>query len=120
MVFTVSPSLDNYEESLSTLRYAERAKQIVNNAVVNEDPNAKIIRTLREELESLKKELQATKEKINAEVLKDKLMESEKLYLEISKPWDEKLADTVKIQRVLLGRFYLKKKLFFYKNLKTN
>ena len=42
MVATVSPSADNYEETLSTLRYADRAKRIVNHAVVNEDPNAKV------------------------------------------------------------------------------
>jgi kinesin family protein 13 len=105
MIFTISPSVDNYEESLSTLRYAERAKQIVNNAVINEDPNAKIIRNLREELDMLRKELEAAKEKINAELLNDKLIESEKLYKEISKPWDEKLADTVKIQQVFFGLY---------------
>lgn len=42
MVATVSPSADNYEETLSTLRYADRAKRIVNHAVVNEDPNARV------------------------------------------------------------------------------
>lgn len=42
MVATVSPSADNFEETLSTLRYADRAKRIVNHAVVNEDPNAKV------------------------------------------------------------------------------
>ena len=42
MVATVSPASDNYEESLSTLRYADRAKKIVNHAVVNEDPNSKV------------------------------------------------------------------------------
>ena len=42
MVATVSPASDNYEESLSTLRYADRAKKIVNHAVINEDPNSKV------------------------------------------------------------------------------
>ena len=42
MVATVSPSSDNYEETLSTLRYADRAKRIVNHAVVNEDPNSRV------------------------------------------------------------------------------
>ena len=42
MVATVSPASDNYEETLSTLRYADRAKKIVNHAVVNEDPNSKV------------------------------------------------------------------------------
>ena len=57
MVATVSPAADNFEETLSTLRYADRAKRIVNHAVVNEDPNARIIRELREEVEELQKEL---------------------------------------------------------------
>lgn len=57
MVATVSPSADNYEETLSTLRYADRAKSIVNHAVVNEDPNARIIRELREEVEKLRSQL---------------------------------------------------------------
>lgn len=53
MVATVSPSADNFEETLSTLRYADRAKRIVNHAVVNEDPNARIIRELRQEVKVL-------------------------------------------------------------------
>ena len=44
MQATVSPADDNFEETLSTLRYADRAKRITNYAVVNEDQNAKIIR----------------------------------------------------------------------------
>lgn len=57
MVATISPAGDNFEETLSTLRYADRAKRIVNHAVVNEDPNAKIIRELREEVETLRTQL---------------------------------------------------------------
>jgi len=57
MIATLSPAADNYEETLSTLRYADRAKRIVNHAVVNEDPNARIIRELREEVEMLRKML---------------------------------------------------------------
>lgn len=57
MVATISPAMDNYEETLSTLRYADRAKRIVNHAVVNEDPSARIIRQLREEVERLRSQL---------------------------------------------------------------
>jgi hypothetical protein len=57
MVATVSPAGDNWEETLSTLRYEDRAKRIVNHAVVNEDPNARIIRELRQEVEALKEML---------------------------------------------------------------
>jgi hypothetical protein len=38
MICAVSPAFLNYEESLSTLRYADRAKQIKNKAVINESP----------------------------------------------------------------------------------
>jgi len=57
MVATVSPAADSYEETMSTLRYADRAKSIINHAVVNEDPNARIIRELREEVEKLRDQL---------------------------------------------------------------
>lgn len=55
MICAVSPALINYEESLSTLRYADRAKRIVNKAVVNESVQDKIIRELKSENEKLKK-----------------------------------------------------------------
>ncbi|OXA56707.1 Kinesin-like protein KIF1A [Folsomia candida] len=48
----------NYEETLSTLRYADRAKQIVCKAVVNEDANAKLIRELKDEIRRLKELLE--------------------------------------------------------------
>jgi hypothetical protein len=54
MICAISPSSINYEESLSTLRYADRAKKIVNRAVVNESGQEKIIRELKEENEKLK------------------------------------------------------------------
>lgn len=52
MIAAISPA--DYEETLSTLRYADQAKKIKNKAVVNEDPNAKLIRELKEELETLR------------------------------------------------------------------
>ncbi|CAL8148135.1 unnamed protein product [Orchesella dallaii] len=54
MIAAISPADINYEETLSTLRYADRAKQIVCKAVVNEDANAKLIRELKEEIRRLK------------------------------------------------------------------
>lgn len=57
MICALSPADTNYEETLSTLRYADRAKKIQNKAVVNESPQDKLIRELKEENEKLKKEL---------------------------------------------------------------
>ncbi|VDM06037.1 unnamed protein product [Schistocephalus solidus] len=54
MLATLSPADINYEETLSTLRYADRAKQIVCKAVINEDPNARMIRELKDEVKRLR------------------------------------------------------------------
>uniref|UniRef100_H0UTR9 Kinesin family member 13A n=1 Tax=Cavia porcellus TaxID=10141 RepID=H0UTR9_CAVPO len=96
MIATISPAADNYEETLSTLRYADRAKRIVNHAVVNEDPNAKVIRELREEVEKLKEQLSQA-EAMKAPELKEKLEESEKLIKELTVTWEEKLRKTEEI-----------------------
>lgn len=49
MICAVSPADDNYDETLSTLRYADAAKRIKNKPVVNESATDKMIRELREE-----------------------------------------------------------------------
>ncbi|XP_069466090.1 kinesin-like protein KIF1B isoform X18 [Ambystoma mexicanum] len=59
MVAALSPADINYDETLSTLRYADRAKQIKCNAIINEDPNAKLVRELKEEVTRLKDLLRA-------------------------------------------------------------
>ncbi|XP_042246960.1 kinesin-like protein KIF13B isoform X4 [Thunnus maccoyii] len=93
MVATISPAADNFDETLSTLRYADRAKNIVNHAVVNEDPNARIIRELREEVEKLREQLTVA-ESMKAPELKDRLEESEKLIQEMTVTWEDKLRNT--------------------------
>ncbi|XP_049306633.1 kinesin-like protein KIF13A isoform X4 [Bactrocera dorsalis] len=102
MVATISPSADNYEETLSTLRYADRAKRIVNHAVVNEDPNARIIRELRLEVEALRNMLKHATGSPVGDVqrvdIHDKLAESENLMKQISQTWEEKLVKTERIQ----------------------
>ncbi|XP_053542525.1 kinesin-like protein KIF1B isoform X7 [Ictalurus punctatus] len=59
MVAALSPADINYDETLSTLRYADRAKQIKCNAVINEDPNAKLVRELKDEVTRLRDLLKA-------------------------------------------------------------
>ncbi|XP_052471255.1 kinesin-like protein KIF1A isoform X1 [Carassius gibelio] len=54
MVAALSPADINYDETLSTLRYADRAKQIRCNAVINEDPNNRLVRELKDEVARLK------------------------------------------------------------------
>ncbi|KAM8754844.1 kinesin-like protein KIF1B isoform 6-T6 [Acanthopagrus schlegelii] len=59
MVAALSPADINYDETLSTLRYADRAKNIKCNAVINEDPNNKLVRDLKDEVSRLKELLRA-------------------------------------------------------------
>merc|ERR1719230_453891 len=54
MICALSPASSNYEETLSTLRYADRAKKITNKATVNENSQDKLLRELKEENAALK------------------------------------------------------------------
>jgi kinesin family protein 3/17 len=55
MVAAISPADYNYDETLSTLRYANRAKNIKNKPKINEDPKDAMIREFKEEIERLRK-----------------------------------------------------------------
>ena len=57
MICAIRPGAKYFEETVSTLRYADRAKQIKNKAVVNENPADKLIRDLKAENEKLKAQL---------------------------------------------------------------
>jgi len=59
MIATISPADNNYQETLSTLQYASRAKKIKNTSVRNEDVSQRMIRELREEVERLRAAVQA-------------------------------------------------------------
>nr|CCA16082.1 kinesinlike protein putative [Albugo laibachii Nc14] len=54
MIAAISPADDNYDETLTTLQYATRAKAIKNATKRNEDINERLIRELREEIERLR------------------------------------------------------------------
>ena len=54
MIACLSPADNNYDESLSTLRYANRAKNIKNKPKVNEDPKDALLREYQEEIRRLK------------------------------------------------------------------
>ncbi|XP_053432953.1 kinesin-like protein KIF17 isoform X3 [Nycticebus coucang] len=54
MVACLSPADNNYDETLSTLRYANRAKNIRNKPHINEDPKDALLREYQEEIKKLK------------------------------------------------------------------
>lgn len=60
MIANVGPASFNYDETMSTLRYAYQAKKIKNKPKVNDDPKDALIREYQEEIERLKKQLEGT------------------------------------------------------------
>lgn len=61
MVATIGPASFNWEETITTLRYASRAKKIKNKPKVNEDPKDALLRQYQEEIERLRVELEQKK-----------------------------------------------------------
>lgn len=128
MIAAISPADINFEETLSTLRYADSAKRIKNHAVVNEDPNARMIRELKEELAQLRSKLSGgaspglveeqyppdtplekqivsitqpdgTIKKVSKAEIAEQLNQSEKLYKDLNQTWEEKLQKTEQIHK---------------------
>ncbi|KAL1583496.1 hypothetical protein WHR41_07662 [Cladosporium halotolerans] len=126
MIAAISPADINFEETLSTLRYADSAKRIKNNAVVNEDPNARMIRELKEELAQLRSKLSTggaiageeysadtppekqmvsitsqdgTVKRVSKAEITEQLAQSEKLYEDLNQTWEEKLTKTESIHK---------------------
>ncbi|EYC32047.1 hypothetical protein Y032_0003g1371 [Ancylostoma ceylanicum] len=95
MIAAVSPADINYEETLSTLRFADRAKAIKTNAVVNENQTERIMRELREENERLQQQLKGGGGGSNEEVesLRRQLEQNQKEMAELEKTWQEKIAE---------------------------
>ena len=129
MIAAISPADINFEETLSTLRYADSAKRIKNHAIVNEDPNARMIRELKEELAQLRSKLgsgatsggiaeeqyasdtplekqivsiiqaDGSIKKVSKAEIVEQLSQSEKLYEDLNQTWEEKLQKTEQIHK---------------------
>ncbi|XP_030854448.1 kinesin-like protein KIF16B isoform X2 [Strongylocentrotus purpuratus] len=96
MVATISPADVNYGETLSTLRYANRAKNIINKPTINEDKNVKLIRELRAEIARLKKRL-GTSDFDDLPIgnnMMDKLHQNEERVKVLTKEWASKWNET--------------------------
>nr|GAT46132.1 kinesin-like protein [Mycena chlorophos] len=122
MIAAIAPA--DYEETLSTLRYADQAKKIKNKAVVNEDPNAKLVRELKEELEMLRARVSgaSSEETYDPQIpperqkvtyrtkdgtiktmtkaeLQDQMESSEKLMQTLNETWEQKLERTQEVHK---------------------
>ncbi|XP_064900288.1 kinesin-like protein KIF1C isoform X9 [Columba livia] len=122
MIAALSPADINYEETLSTLRYADRTRRIRCHAVVNEDPTARLVRELRGEVARLRALLSQQGLPVDppppapppppgapeppeplpalspAEAL-ERLQETERLVAELNESWEQKLRRTEQLRR---------------------
>ncbi|XP_011863401.1 PREDICTED: kinesin-like protein KIF16B isoform X2 [Vollenhovia emeryi] len=98
MIATISPAECNYNDTLSTLRYANRAKNIINKPTINEDANVKLIRELRAEIEKLKSLIDKN---MNVEkppqVLLAQIQEKQEQEKVLTEEWTEKWRETQQI-----------------------
>ncbi len=126
MIAAISPADINFDETLSTLRYADSAKRIKNHAVVNEDANARMIRELKEELTALRGKLSSgggpseevyaegtpldkqivsfvqpdgTVKRVSKAEIAEQLNQSEKLLGDLNQTWEQKLQKTEEIHK---------------------
>lgn len=91
MISTISPADVNYGETLSTLRYSNRAKDIVNRPTINEDSNTRLIRDLRSEIERLKSLITENPNMI------EKVHENEAKVKLLTEEWTQKWIETHRI-----------------------
>ncbi|XP_030050522.1 kinesin-like protein KIF28P [Microcaecilia unicolor] len=101
MIAAISPADICYEETLSTLRYAERAKKIKNKAVVNTSPTQKLIRDLKAENHKLLTrlaELRSSGKRVEKETkeLHHLLTENELRIQAIEVTWEHQLEEARK------------------------
>uniref|UniRef100_A0A3Q3MND4 Kinesin family member 16Bb n=2 Tax=Mastacembelus armatus TaxID=205130 RepID=A0A3Q3MND4_9TELE len=92
MIATISPADVSYGETLSTLRYASRAKNIVNSPTVNEDDRVKVIRELQAEVTRLRKLLEEANqishlEQTSCVKVEEELQQNESKVLALTREW---------------------------------
>uniref|UniRef100_A0A671YRF6 Kinesin family member 16Bb n=1 Tax=Sparus aurata TaxID=8175 RepID=A0A671YRF6_SPAAU len=98
MIATVSPADVNYIETLSTLRYASRARNIVNSPTVNEDGSVKVIRELQAEVTRLQRLLEVANQLWHMFKMQlEELHQNEEKVLALTKKWTSKWGETQSI-----------------------
>lgn len=99
MLAAISPADVNYSETLSTLRYANRAKNIINKPTINEDANVKLIRELRDEISSLRAMLDSGTISLKEPHLLEDLQKKEAQEKHLIEEWSEKWREVQTILR---------------------
>ncbi|GCC38340.1 hypothetical protein chiPu_0016854 [Chiloscyllium punctatum] len=111
MIATISPASTSYSETISTLRYAAHAKNIINKPRVNEDANVKLIRELREEIDRLKAMLMSFELRNSSPSLSDEkdgsltemLLQNELKIDQLAKDWKDRWKDT----KAIMEEYYV-------------
>ncbi|KAF6212338.1 hypothetical protein GE061_012860, partial [Apolygus lucorum] len=93
MCATVGPASYNYDETISTLRYASRAKSICNRARVNENPKDALLRYFQSQIQELKKQLE---QKGTDEPVEEESTEEEEVVEDANKIMDSLFPETEK------------------------
>lgn len=99
MIATISPASINYDETLSTLQYAARAKDIVNKVTINTDGNEKILKGLRSDMLELEAKISrlissaflSDEEKASILKYKEDFSECQQLVSQLSESWESRL-----------------------------
>lgn len=102
MIAACSPAALNYAETLNTLRYAASAMRIVNRPKINERSDEAVVAILEREIEDLRKELAKHRASASSELisrLQQDIHDREHLMREREKSWEERLAESQKLQR---------------------
>lgn len=106
MICAIRPGAKFFDETVNTLKYADRAKQIKNAAVVNENPMDKLIRELKEENDKLKKQLAEAggpaKTVVHADpeaeekmrLMKEQMEANQREMAEMNKSWEQRLKES--------------------------
>lgn len=104
MLTTISPLMIYKEESINTLRYAKRAKSIVNEVKVNENNSKTIVKRLKRDVDDLNiqlKEAVRIGDKQQIDELKEKIRSYEELIREKEKSWAQREKDAELLQTTL-------------------
>lgn len=93
IIATVSPANINFEETLSTLDYAHRAKNITNRPEINQKLSKKaLLKEYTEEIERLRRDLLAARERNGVYLAQENYNDMQSLIENQNKELDEKIA----------------------------
>jgi hypothetical protein len=101
MLAAISPANYNYDETLSTLRYANRAKSIQNAVTRNEDINERMVRELKEEIEKLRLQLQTAGSQLSSTLSEEQNLELEERIRSLQRLQDDSWEERQRLSQQL-------------------